>query len=472
MQRPIQSVAQRAACIVTLLFLTLAAAGQIEKSTVPIPGRVVDVTTSSDSTHSYALYLPSRYTVEKHWPLIYFFDPAGRGRRPVEMYKDVAEKYGFIIAGSNNSRNFGSNPSQAVNSIWQDTHARLSLDEHRLYTSGFSGGARVAGSMAMNSSGQIAGVIAHGAGYPNAHGEGSEKLLYYFAIGNRDFNWPEAVTDAHEREKQSIPYRLRQYSGVHQWAYPEVMDDAFQWLTLKAMQAGVIPAETEFVDQQFERMQKEAEDAARRNDVLTEYEAYRSMTADLAGLKDVSAASARLAALKQSPARKTALKDEQDQISEQLKIEREISPKLRAYESGGVPDMTSLRIEIQQVMAGLKNQATHAKSEQRQAVYARAYDDMKVEGIENGQQEFQAHHFDKAESCFDLMRQVIDEPWPVLLLAETHVAMGNKKQAVKDLREAIRRGLNDPEVLESDKQLQDLRGDLEFQKLLAGMKSN
>jgi hypothetical protein len=403
--------------------------------------------------------------------MIYFFDPAGRGRRPIELYKDLAEKYGFVIAGSNNSRNFGSDPSQAVNSIWQDTHARLSLDDHRLYTSGFSGGARVAGAMALNSSGQIAGVIAHGAGYPNTHGEASDKLVYYFAVGNRDFNWPEVITDGHEREKQGLPYRVRQYSGNHQWAPLEVMDDAIRWIILKAMQSSAMPADAPFVDQQFQRIQQEAEDASKRNDALAEYEAYRSLTSDFAGLKDVSAASAKLAVLKQGPALKVALKDEQEQISEQTKIERELSPKFRAYESGNAPDMNSLRIEIQQAMAGLKNQAIRAKSEERQAVYARAYDDMKIAGIENGQQEFQAHHFDRAEACFDLMRQVTDEPWPVLLLAETRVAMGNKKQGIKDLREAVRRGLNDPEILESNKQLEGLHGDPQFQKLLAEMKS-
>ena len=98
---------------------------------------------------SYALYLPTAYAPAKVWPIVYFFDPGGRGRRPVELYKDVAEKYGFVIAGSNNSRNFSPDQSKSVNAIWLDTHLRLALDEHRIYTSGFSGGARVAGAMAL-----------------------------------------------------------------------------------------------------------------------------------------------------------------------------------------------------------------------------------------------------------------------------------------------------------------------------------
>ncbi len=465
---PVALLTRALVCVV----LSLTAQGVADGTdTLPSPGQVSDVVCSADANQSYSLYLPSNYTQQKHWPIIYFFDPGGRGQRPVRLYKDLAEKYGFIFAGSNNSRNFSGNQSQAVNAIWQDTHARLSLHDRRVYVSGFSGGARVAGAMALSSSGQIAGVIAHGAGYPNSRGEGADKLLYYFAIGNRDFNWPEVITDGHEREKQGLPFRVRQYTGTHQWAPPEVMEDAVQWIILKAMQAEVMPVDASFVDQQLQRIQKEADDAEKANDVLAEYEAYRSLTSDFTGLTAPAATSRKFAALKQSAGLKAALKDEQGQIAEQFNIEKEISPKFRAYESGDVPDSNELRIEIQQAMAGLKQQADHAKSDQRRLVVSRAIGGIIVEGIENGQQEFQAHHFDKAESCFDLMRQITDEPWPVLLLAETRVALGNKKQAIKDLREAARRGLKDPEILQSDTQLDAIRSDPEFQKLLAELKA-
>jgi hypothetical protein len=59
-----------------------------------------------------------------------------------------------------------------------------------------------------------------------------------------------------------------------------------------------------------------------------------------------------------------------------------------------------------------------------------------------------------------------------LLLADTHAAAGNKKQAIKDLQEAIRRGLKDASVLESDPGLQGLKGDTEFQRLIEGLEQN
>lgn len=466
-----RSVAQFATQILLLSLCTQISRCQTDKPVyLPSPGQIVNVVCVADANQSYALYLPSAYTVTKRWPIIYFFDPGGRGRRPLDLYKDLAETYGFIFAGSNNSRNFSGDESQAVNAIWQDTHVRLSLDDHRVYASGFSGGARVAGAMALSSPGQISGVIAHGAGYPATRHATVDKLLYYFAVGDKDFNWPEVITVGHEREKEGLPYRVNVYSGSHQWAPPSVMEDAVQWLQLKAMQDEILPRDAAFIDRQFQNLQKKAEDAEGKHDALAQLAAYQYVASDFAGLRDVTAVSTKFAALKQSSAVKAAVKNEQQQISEQLRIEREISPKLRTYESGDVADPNALRIEIVQAMNGLKDQAAHAKHEEERLVLQRAFQDMMVEGIENGQQEFQAKHFDKAESCFDLMRQISDEPWPALLLAETRAAMGNKKQALKDLRDAVRRGLKDPEVLESDKQLQVLNTEPDFQKLLAELK--
>ncbi len=69
------------------------------------------------------------------------------------------------------------------------------------------------------------------------------------------------------------------------------------------------------------------------------------------------------------------------------------------------------------------------------------------------------------------MSELDDDPWPSLLLAETHTAMGNRKQALKDLRDAVKRGVKRPEVFEKDKNLQALASDPDFQKLVAEMKT-
>ena len=457
--------------VLSWLILASMSPSQSESALLPAPGQIGEVACVSDRTQTYALYVPSSYTPGKRWPIIYFFDPSGRGRRPLDLYKEIAETYGFILAGSNNSRNFSSNQSASVNAVWVDTQQRFSIDEHRIYSSGFSGGARVAGAMALNCPQcQIAGVIAHGAGYPTNHTDSKDKLLYFLAVGTRDFNWPEVVTIRRQREDRGQPYRVDVFDGSHQWAPPEVMEDAIQWLTLHAMQQEVMSADPAFIEKRFRRMESELQGAQKKNDPIAQFSAYRSLVSDFAGFRPVDEFTKAFAELKQSAALKKALQNEKNDINEQFALEREISPKLRKYLEGKSDDARALSLEIVRAMAALKNQAAHAKDEQKRLIYARAYDDMRVEGMENGQQELEGGHFARAEDCFELMAQVSDDPWPHLLLAETHALSGNRTQAMRDLQDAVKHGLKDPEVLESDPRLQTLKSDAAFRKLLLDLK--
>ena len=454
-------------CIACLPTLTQSA----EVFRLPSPGQIADVVCAADPSQSYALLLPSAYSPTKRWPIIYFFDPGGRGQRPIDLYKDLADKYGFIFAGSNNSRNFSSDQSKSVNAIWLDTHQRLSLDEHRIYSSGFSGGARVAGAMAMGCpTCQIAGVMAHGAGYPTNQPPARGKLLYFFAVGDRDFNWPEVMKVRNEREDRGLPYRVRVYSGKHQWAPPDVMDEALQWMALKSMQSGDLAPDPAFIERVLQSTRAEADQAGRNRNALAQLAAYRTLVSDFAGLKDAAELAKSLSALKQSADLKAALKAEREQIDEQYSIERDISPKLRMYAEGSAVDPNVLRTEIVQAMGGLRSQAEHAKQESKRLVYSRALEDMWIEGIENGQQELEARRYDKAEACFELMTEVRKDPWIFVLLAEAQASTGNKKQAIRSLQQAVRLGLTDPTALESDTKLESLKDDSEFQKLVAGLK--
>ncbi len=89
--------------VVLLSHLTAHVIAQTES----IPkGQVVErIEALNDSSQSYALYLPSNYTPDRKWPILCAFDPGARGRVPVERFKKAAEKYGWIVPGSNNSRN-------------------------------------------------------------------------------------------------------------------------------------------------------------------------------------------------------------------------------------------------------------------------------------------------------------------------------------------------------------------------------
>jgi len=463
--------------LVSMFPLALQVAAQtVETPASPVPGVVSDhIPCTVDPTQSYAIYLPSTYTPLRRWPIVYAFDPEARGRVPANLYKEVAEKYGYIIAGSNNSRNFSATESsKGATAMWADTHIRLSLDERRTYTTGFSGGARMAGLVASRCRQcQIAGVIAHGAGYPsNRSPSERDQILYFLAVGDRDFNWPEIIGIRREREDLGVPYRVRIFQGPHRWASPEVFEDAIEWMQLKAMQSGSLAVDGQFLESLYRRREAEASDAEKRSDAIAELNADRSLVSDFSGLEDVSGYEKKLTALKNSPRLKEALKKEQGQMTTQAELTGEISSKLDALaDTGNDEQRSTLSAAVFEQMRRLKDYGAHSKPEAQRLVFLRAYSAAWVHGIETGQAEFESRHFERAELYFRLMGEIDDDPWPALLLAETRTAMGKKKQALKDLHEAIRRGLRNPEILEEDQNLRPLDADPEFKKLLVELKS-
>ncbi len=439
------------------------------------PGKVIDqVSCQADTFESYALYLPAAYTPARHWPIIYAFDPLARGRAPVRLYQEAAEKYGYIVVGSNNSRNFSLDAaSKSANAIWQDTHARLSLDERQVYTTGMSGGARVAGLVALRCTPcKVAGVIAQAAGYPATDAPTKkDNLNYFFSVGDEDFNWPEIMEIRRQREELGSAYRVQVFPGQHGWAPKEIVDDAVAWIHLKALQAGIQPRDPAFLEEFFSKIKVEAADAERKGDPIGELSAYRTMVSDFAGLENVTEFETKLAALKRSPALQKAQKQEQQQMEEQASLTADLSSKLAAFDQTSADQRLSLRADLIGGIRQLKSQAEHSKPERR-LVMLRAFNDLCAQGIEAGQAQLEQKQFDRALSYFELMSETTpDEPWPALLLADTHASMGNKKQTLKDLREAVRRGFKNPDFLEHDPNLETLHGDPEFMNIVAALKA-
>ena len=101
------------------------------------------VTSTSKPDQSYVLYLPSNYSEAKKWPVVFVFDPGARALNTCELFREGAEKFGYVVFCSRNSRNGAWNQTTtAMEAMWNDAFARFSVDEKQIYTAGYSGGAR------------------------------------------------------------------------------------------------------------------------------------------------------------------------------------------------------------------------------------------------------------------------------------------------------------------------------------------
>lgn len=192
-------------------------------------GKVIpSVTCLEDKDESYALYLPKAYNPLKKWPIIIGFSPAARGTDPVTLCAEAAEKFGFIVIGSNNSRNGDSAPiNKAYLALKKEIQKRFSYDPDRVYSIGMSGGSRVALRFAGQEKDMFRGVIACAAFINPAENYEGKDIFIYGIVGDEDFNYSEYKRGP-LLDKTKTPYWIEIYQGKHQWPPKEKVYEAIE----------------------------------------------------------------------------------------------------------------------------------------------------------------------------------------------------------------------------------------------------
>jgi hypothetical protein len=286
--------------------------------TIPF-GTIVDpVTCANDPSQSYALYVPSNYTPARTWSVLFAFHPAARGRAMVEKYAVAAEQYGFIVAGSNNSRNGPWDVSRAAAlAMPSDVDRRFSIDPKRVYLTGMSGGARVALEVALANK-DIAGVIASSAGYPDSQPRSRVPFALFATAGTEDFNHLEMrLLD----RKLTSPHYLAVFQGGHTLPPDSVALEAIEWMEVQAMKAGRRARDEALLDRLLDKRRKAVAETTDPANVV-----YRltALVSDFQGLRDVSAEAARVKELTKQPDVKKALDHERAADDEEWRLLNDI----------------------------------------------------------------------------------------------------------------------------------------------------
>jgi dienelactone hydrolase len=301
--------------VVALALLAL----QVPPSDLPRGQVIESVACLANTEETYSLYLPSTYTPDRPWPLLMGFHPAARGRAIVDTYRAAAETYGYIVAASNTSRNGPWEVSlRAVQAMSADVGRRFSIDSKRFYMTGHSGGARVAMQVALGT-GQIAGVIASSAGYPDATPRASVPFLVFGTAGTEDFNHLEMrLLD----RALTSPHRLAVFQGGHTLPPADVALDAIEWLELQAMKSGTRRIDPALVERLWEKRERAIDAAATST---TAVHLTQAVIDDFKGLHDIARAEARFAALakdrdvRQALARERAADDEEARTIDRMR---------------------------------------------------------------------------------------------------------------------------------------------------------
>lgn len=172
---------------------------------------------------SYFLYLPKSLAKGEKHPVMFIMNPGGGGAGTCNRYIPGAERNRFILAVSRQSKNGFGESQTAIDAMIKHVSETLPVDEDRLYTSGFSGGSRMALQTATRN-GDIAGVLACGAG----GGVGNAKQVVYGLCGSNCFNRTDmAHSFKGYRNRDGL---LRYFPAKHAWGDEELVEDGMSHL--------------------------------------------------------------------------------------------------------------------------------------------------------------------------------------------------------------------------------------------------
>ncbi len=426
-------------------------------------GRIIPkVVTRHDPAQSYALYLPKDYTPDRKWPILYGYSPAGRGEDPVRVFQKAADQYGWILVGSNNSRNGPWEPIKAaIEAVWKDTHARFPIDGSRIMAGGFSGGARVSFNMMAAVKGaegiELAAVFPCGAGFGSqgAPPEGS-KTVVCGMVGRGCFNLPEMrLRTMPALKARRVRCRLLVFEGGHHWPPEETVTKAARYVRMALLcreGKGGGKEASELLREELAEAEVLLKDAG-----AGFYEALDRL-ADLAEMfketpagKDIAARLAALEADERAKKAKTAdaalgkllaelnsIADGNERFERMLERSREFS-----REFAGTPAALSLS-------AGLYLAARAALAQAQQLLQRKDYPAA-------------------AQQLDRVFRVAPNDPTIAYNLACAQAMSGRKEDALKTLAEAVRLGYSDLEHMKKDPDLDSLRGEEAYRKILSDL---
>lgn len=461
---------------VRLLIAALAAlaTGAPARADEPLArGQIVDrVVCKADPSKSYALYLPSSYTPERKWPILYCFDPAARGRLPVERFRDAAERFGWIVAGSYDSQNGPIEDSMKAGiAVWADTHARFAIDERRIYTTGFSGGARVAAWAAISCDGCIAGVIACGAGFPGTLKPGDSRLpgplkfVYFATIGTDDFNFPELKLLDAELEAHGVAHHVARFDGPHDWAPVPLTIEAVGWMEMAAMRAGTRAKDAALVEALYAEGLETAraeQDAGRPLEAWIEYD---RLVGEFRGLRDTTEIEGHAKELRKSKEVRSALSREEDEVKRQQRFAGEAA----GFASARADQDQRLiaNMEFHRRIDTLKKQSRAEEDSSERRVARRALHQIFAYYFETGRSLVSGGKYGEAAELLSVAAEIAPK-WPDVFydLAAARARSGDAKKAFEALRQAVDAGFADAARLRTDPAFESLRADPEFARIL------
>ena len=413
-------------------------------------GKIIsNIVCKNDASQSYALYIPSS---NKTNTVIYFFDAHGDGALPLKKYKTLADRYNYILIGSNNSKN--GNDWQTTENIWQnlfnDTQLRLQLNNYFIYTCGFSGGAKVASYIALHHN-QIKGVIANSAGLPDEISAANFNFSFTGITGKGDMNMTDLVALNNDLNKTQTKHRLLFFNGKHEWAPASTMDIAFAGLQFDLMRNKMLAKNDSLINAYITNSKKRIDSVTDKNDLIqAENECILSENM-LDEIADVSWFKQKDNSIKSETAYKNQLQQQQNLFAIEQNKKAEYNNE---FQKG---DMNYWNVTISDLSKRSKALTPEGSMYQRLLAYlSLAFYSISNQLINNNQNN-EATYF---VTLYKLADPTNSEAW--YLSAILDARNNNAKAANDDLMKAVENNFTDKNRMMQQPEFQNLQSQINF----------
>jgi dienelactone hydrolase len=459
---------------VTFLFISFClhtSFAQIPTPALIQVGKITTVATTAHPDQSYALFLPTNYTPDKSWPTVFCFDPRARGQVAIERFAEAAEKLGYIVVCSNNSRN-GLNWTTIADiftTFWDDVHNRFHVDEKRTFAAGFSGGSRLATTFATRCRGCLAGVIGCGAGFPgDIQPDPKTPFAYYGIVGVDDFNFGEMFELERRLSKFSAPYNFETFAGAHEWPPKESIERGLAWLSLQSIKSGASQPNKSFVEEQFNTRLNLAQGLLSNARFLDANRAFNSIVRDFQGMVDLGSTSRKADELSKSSEVKKESSTEEDLYRRQLREAGEIrmlwmKPAEPDSPQTGRPEASTKLSQLRKT----KEQPTDSKDRR---LARRVLTHLTIESFETAQASLRKADYITALANYQLVKEIDPKNANVHYeIARVFALKGQKNNAIQSLQEAVSLGFKDVTRLKADEAFSTLAAEPKFQMLVTAL---
>ncbi len=224
---------------------------------------------------SYALYLPRDYSPEKKWPIVFVFDPQGRGSNTANLFRWAAEDQQYIIASSNVK--LKAKPIDTIintaTSMMNEVLQAFPVDPEQVYTAGMGEGAQVGSALPLIYK-NMAGVLAVGNSFVNPNYlDKNHPYMFVGIAGNKDYMVYEMENYLRFYDHLDFPTDIYYFDGKEdEWPNGPVISNALTAFTLEAIKKGKRPRNQEFIQKLFEREMDYAETLRRTREYYAAYQ--------------------------------------------------------------------------------------------------------------------------------------------------------------------------------------------------------